>query len=55
VRVDVFGISGQDGRLPIKVCLDQAKPLMFADDTNITASAESVDELTPILVISING
>ena len=26
-------------------CLDQAKPSMFADDTNISASAESVDEL----------
>ena len=25
--------------------LDQAKPSMFADDTNISASAESVDEL----------
>ena len=26
-------------------CLDQAKPSMFADDTNISASAESVNEL----------
>ena len=26
-------------------CLDQAKPSMFADDNNISASAESVDEL----------
>jgi hypothetical protein len=26
-------------------CLDQAKPSMFADDTNISASAEFVDEL----------
>jgi hypothetical protein len=26
-------------------CLDQARPSMFADDTNISASAQSVDEL----------
>jgi hypothetical protein len=26
-------------------CLDQAKTSMFGDDTNISASAESVDEL----------
>jgi hypothetical protein len=26
-------------------CLDQAKPSMFADDTNISASAESADKL----------
>ena len=30
-------------------CLDQAKPSMFADDTSITASSESVEELEALL------
>ncbi len=36
-------------------CLDQAKPSMFADDTNISASAESVDELKAKLNSDINN
>jgi hypothetical protein len=39
----------------VRNCLDQGKPSMFADDTNISASAESVDELEGKLNTDLNN